>query len=403
MSPRVLPCKERRMTTLAGAPSRGQPLATPRRGVVPRYVAAALIAATSAKVGIIWDISWHRSIGRDTFWTPAHMAIYLGGVLAGTACGWLALRTTFSGVGAERDASVRFWGFRAPLGAWVSIWGALAMITSGPFDNWWHNAYGLDVKVLSPPHVILALGLWAIQLGALFLVLSLQNQRASEQGSRLYGVLAAYTIAILLQNVSTIGIEQIGFANLAHNALYYQVGAGGIPLLLVAAGRGIRLRWPVTTAAACYIAFSLVMIWILQLAPATPKLAPVFNPVTHLIPPPFPLLLIVPAVAIDLAMRRVGRNHDWLLSLLLGIAFLATFAVVQWFFAEFLLGPHARNYFFGVDQWHYSSRLGPWRYRFWRAETNPVTSTALAIAALIAVASARIGLWWGNWMARLRR
>src|SRR2546422_9886753 len=23
--------------------------------------------------------SWHRSIGRDTFWTPAHLAIYLAG------------------------------------------------------------------------------------------------------------------------------------------------------------------------------------------------------------------------------------------------------------------------------------------------------------------------------------
>ena len=391
------------MTTLAGAPSRGEPLATSVAAALPWYVAAALVAATSAKVGVIWDISWHRSIGRDTFWTPAHMAIYLGGVLAGLACGWLVLRTTFAGTPEDRAATVRFWGFRGPLGAWVCIWGALAMICSAPFDNWWHNAYGLDVKVLSPPHVVLALGIWAIQLGALFLVLSLQNQRAPEQGSRLYSVLAAYTIAILLQNVSTIGIEQIGFANLAHNALYYQVAAGGVPLLLVAAGRGIRLRWPATTAAACYIAFSLVMIWILQLAPATPKLAPVFNPVTHLIPPPFPLLLIVPAVAIDLAMRRVGRNHDWLLSLLLGIAFLATFAVVQWFFAEFLLGPHARNYFFGVDQWDYSSRLGPWRYRFWRTETNPVTPTALAIAALIAVASARLALWWGSWMARLRR
>jgi hypothetical protein len=387
------------MTTTALPAAR----AATRAAALPWYVAAALIAATSAKVGVIWDISWHRSIGRDTFWTPAHMAIYLGGVLAGLACGWLVLRTTFAGTPEDRAATVRFWGFRGPLGAWVCIWGALAMICSAPFDNWWHNAYGLDVKVLSPPHVLLALGIWAIQLGALFLVLSLQNQRAPEQGSRLYGVLAAYTIAILLQNVSTIGIEQIGFANLAHNALYYQVAAGGVPLLLVAAGRGIRLRWPATTAAACYIAFSLVMIWILQLAPATPKLAPVFNPVTHLIPPPFPLLLIVPAVVIDLAMRHVGRNHDWLLSLLLGIAFLATFAVVQWFFAEFLLGPHARNYLFGVDQWDYSSRLGPWRYRFWRAETNPVTPTALAIAALIAVASARIALWWGNWMARLRR
>src|SRR5207248_11499680 len=145
-----------------------------RPGVVPWYVAAALVAATSAKVGVIWDISWHRSIGRDTFWTPAHMAIYLGGVLAGLACGSLVLKTTVAGTPEDRGASVRFWGFRGPLGVWMSIWGAFAMITSAPFDNWWHNAYGLDVKVLSPPHVLLALGIWAIQLGALFLVLSLQ-------------------------------------------------------------------------------------------------------------------------------------------------------------------------------------------------------------------------------------
>ncbi len=331
------------------------------------------------------------------------MAIYLGGALAGTACGWLALRTTFAGVGAERDASVRFWGFRAPLGAWVCIWGALAMITSGPFDNWWHNAYGLDVKVLSPPHVILALGLWAIQLGALLLVLSLQN-RAPEQ-PRLYGVFAAYMIAILLQNVATIGIEQIGFANLAHNAVYYLVAAGAVPLLLVAAGRGVRLRWPATTAAALYMAFSLVMIWVLQLFPATPKLAPVFNPVTHMVPPPFPLLLVPVGVAIDLVMHRVGPGprRDWGLAALLGMAFLAVFFVTQWFFAEFLLSPHARNFFFGVDQWDYSSRVGPWRYRFWRSDMNPVTPRSLLLAALVAMVSSRLGLWWGNWMARLQR
>src|SRR6266576_3172273 len=49
---------------------------------VPWYLTAVLLAATSTVVGVIWDISWHRTIGRDTFWTPAHMAIYLGGVLA---------------------------------------------------------------------------------------------------------------------------------------------------------------------------------------------------------------------------------------------------------------------------------------------------------------------------------
>src|SRR5881628_2110816 len=51
-----------------------------------RYAWITLVAATSTVVGVIWDISWHRSIGRDTFWTPAHLAIYLGGALAGGWC-----------------------------------------------------------------------------------------------------------------------------------------------------------------------------------------------------------------------------------------------------------------------------------------------------------------------------
>ena len=127
-----------------------------RAAALPWYLSALLLGSTSIVVGLLWDISWHMSIGRDTFWTPAHMAIYLGGVLAGISGGWLALRTTFRGTPEETGVAVRFWGFRAPLGAWVAIWGALAMLTSAPFDDWWHNAYGLDVKIISPPHTVLA-------------------------------------------------------------------------------------------------------------------------------------------------------------------------------------------------------------------------------------------------------
>ncbi|MBV9157528.1 MAG: hypothetical protein JO097_14790, partial [Acidobacteriaceae bacterium] len=43
---------------------------------VPWYIWCATLAATSLMIGAHWDISWHSSIGRDTFWTPAHMAIY---------------------------------------------------------------------------------------------------------------------------------------------------------------------------------------------------------------------------------------------------------------------------------------------------------------------------------------
>src|ERR1044072_9695566 len=75
---------------------------------------AVLFASLSVILGVIWDISWHRTIGRDTFWTPAHLAIYLGGIVSGLTCGYVALKTTFAGTAEERASAVRFWGFRAP-------------------------------------------------------------------------------------------------------------------------------------------------------------------------------------------------------------------------------------------------------------------------------------------------
>ena len=114
---------------------------------VPWLLYSLLFASTTVLVGVMWDISWHQTIGRDTFWSPPHLAIYLGGVVAGVSSGFVALQTTFAGTAGARAASVRFWGIRAPLGAWVCIWGAIAMLTSAPFDDWWHNAYGLDVKI----------------------------------------------------------------------------------------------------------------------------------------------------------------------------------------------------------------------------------------------------------------
>src|SRR5256884_3411536 len=230
----------------------------------------------------------------------------------------------------------------------------------------------------------------------------LQN-RAGGQGRRLYGLLAAFVAGILIQNVAIMGIEQIAFPNSAHNGLYYKVAGAAFPIALLAMARASRVRWGATAAAAAYMAISLVMIWILQLFPATPKLAPVFNPVTHMVAPPFPLLLVVPSVALDLLVQRFGPGRDWWVAVLAGAVFVGVFFATQWLFSEFLLTPHARTFFFGVDQWDYSSRLGPWRYRFWRIEGDPVTAPGLAIAGLLAIVSAWGGLLWGHWMARVRR
>jgi hypothetical protein len=129
--------------------------------------------------GVLWDISWHQSIGRDTLFSAcaAHGDVpwvVWPGHLPGDRGSWRARAAHDVRRDAhERAATVGFWKFfHGHLGAWLCIWGAIAMLTSAPFDDWWHNAYGLDVKILSPPHAVLALGILAIQLGAMFMVLA---------------------------------------------------------------------------------------------------------------------------------------------------------------------------------------------------------------------------------------
>jgi hypothetical protein len=378
-------------------------------GSVPAFWPGLLLAlaASCITIGIMWDISWHETIGRDTFWTPAHMVIYLGGVLGGCVGGWLAVQHTFLAAPAERDASVRVFGARAPLGAWVAIWGAVAMITSGPFDNWWHNAYGLDVKIISPPHVLLGLGMFGIVFGALLLVLTRQNRLQDGTGSGLF----IYVGGIFVVMAGVFVMEYV-FPNLQHAAIFYQVCAVTFPFRLIALGRAGRTSWPVTRVAAVYLLVECLMIWILPLFPAQPRLAPIFNPVTHMVPPPFPLLLIFPAVAIDLILRLAGGATGWkrvALALVLGAIFLAVFIPVQWFFARFLISPHADNWFFvGNRVWSYGNKLGDWNTQFWRvnpsdSDANLLTIPALGLCLALAAVTSWLGLLLGGWMRKVQR
>src|SRR5580692_8909419 len=77
------------------APSAPLARETARRESIPWYMWCCVVALSLGAFGGVWDISWHESVGRDTFWTPAHLMIYLCGVLAGLACGYLILATTF--------------------------------------------------------------------------------------------------------------------------------------------------------------------------------------------------------------------------------------------------------------------------------------------------------------------
>ena len=387
----------------SGETSSARSAAVPRAIEWPLY--AVVFASTCIIVGLLWDISWHRTVGRDTFWSPPHVLEQLAAIVAGLSCGYLVLRTTFAGTLKSRGSSVRFWHlFQGPLGAWVCIWGTITMITSAPFDNWWHNAYGLDVKILSPPHMVLFAGMIGIQIGAMLMVVAAQNRATNEDDQRRLGYIFAFSAAIIVAILAVGMFEDTALPNDMHRSLFYTLTAAILPVFLVAVARASRLKWPATVTTLLYMGIILVMMWVMQLFPAHAKLAPIYNAVTHMVPPPFPLLLVFPALAMDLLMRRFGQDRDWTLSLAIGASFVAVMLAVHWFWADFLISPAARNFVFGADQWDYSSRLGPWRYQFWNKDPSAaVFAKGLGIAILFGIVSSRIGLWCGRGLSRIKR
>ena len=81
-----------------------------------------------------------------------------------------------------------------------------------------------------------------------------------------------------------------------------------VALVLVQRGKGADAG--AGFGAGTYTLILLFMVWVLPLFAAQPKLAPIYNPVDHMVPPPFPLLLILPAFAIDCIAQASVTNTD---------------------------------------------------------------------------------------------
>ena len=384
--------------------------ATPTRTIerttaagVPWYIWCAVLAVTSVMIGGHWDISWHSSIGRDTFWTPAHMAIYFCGVLAGIAFGYVILSTTFQPDAPLAPASVHIWGFRAPLGAFIASWGGIVMLTSAPFDNWWHDAYGLDVKIVSPPHVLLFIGIYGVLLGTLVLIAGQINRTSGRDRTTLRwlflyvsGMNLVLTMVILMEYTSRVFL---------HSTLAYILMATLTPIMMCVASRVTQFRFAATAVTGWYTFFLLALIQILPLFPAEPKLGPVYQHVTQFIPPQFPILLLVPAVALDLLWARTKTWNAWLLAVVSATLFVCVLIAVEWPFAAFLMTPAARNEFFGTGYVYYG--LPPQSHlaqgEFYLPERGAVLFRGLVTAVLFCSLTMRWGFSRGASLRNLQR
>ena len=380
-------------------------LSSLRARAVPWYLWASVLAVTSTTVGLYWDISWHSGIGRDTFWTPAHLAIQFGAVITGFSCAYLILHTTFLGDNTLKENSVRIWGMRGPLGAFVAAWGGFCMLTSAPFDNWWHQSFGLDVTILSPPHVVLILGIFVMGFGGLILTTSQMNRSAGTTRDKLSRLLL-YSGSLLLCLLLMLGYEYIGDETLMHSAIYYRVLGMIAPVVLIGIGRASGRRWAATTLAAMYTVLWLAGNLIFPLFPAQAKLGPVFTPITHMVPLGFPVLLLPGAIALDLVLKRLSDRGDTWKAIAAGAGFLAASLVVNWPFAYFMMSRYARNRIFAMNEFGYSTP--PSQYPLaWTLRSYESTSwefwVGMIVALVATVLSVRVGMLWGDWMRRIQR
>src|SRR5262249_21142686 len=130
--------------------------------------------------------------------------------------------------------------------------------------------------------------------------------------------------------LTMIAILEHTFRSNLHRADAYRAIAIVAPVVLLASARVSPSRWAATIIAAFDTLFRAAVVWMFPLFAAEPKLGPVSQPITHLVPLEFPILVIVPAFALDLARAWLAAWPRWRLTPVLGAVFLATLVAAEW-------------------------------------------------------------------------
>ena len=221
----------------------------------------------SALAGGYWDDGWHTERGRDEFFIAPHIAIYAGVAAIGGAVSWWLLTI------------LRQQGTRGVLQQPIPLLGivsVLVTLASGPIDNAWHEAFGRDAVIWSPPHMLGIVG--TLCLGAALLAHIAERRWFAIVASGLVLAAAAFTVVEYETDVPQF------------DTLWY------LPALSVAVAIAfsiIRLarpgRWTCTEAAIAHLVFVILVTVGLQFGE---------------FPTPALPLLVVPALALDRLANR---------------------------------------------------------------------------------------------------
>lgn len=159
-----------------------------RAGTIAAY--AVLTGTMLSLVGLSWDIQWHEDVGPDTFFTLPHLMLYTGSALVGAASLTMVLLATAAqrvGRPAEQYGGgkpVRVFGgtFLAPLGHLIAGIGGAQFLLFGLIDLWWHEVYGFDAVLNSPPHVGLFISISFTMVGSVIVFAAAREQMWGKAG-----------------------------------------------------------------------------------------------------------------------------------------------------------------------------------------------------------------------------
>jgi hypothetical protein len=237
-----------------GGPLLWVPAALERVSGVPGWAAStfalAVYGLAVAGYGFYTDVAYHVAYGRDDeLFTAPHTAIFVGLCLiaaapvAGVVVATLERRPT-----ALRLANLRIPRSTVPLG----VLGAAALI-GFPVDELWHQQYGVDVTMWSPPHLIMILGASFSGLAS-WLVLAEAGVRSTDGvwGRALHLVSAALVLQGLssVQGEFSFGVPQ--WQQLYHPVLVCLAAGAALTIIRLVHGPG----WALGIAAVLAVAGS---------------------------------------------------------------------------------------------------------------------------------------------------
>ena len=209
---------------------------------IPAWASTAVLtgiwALLVAFIGFVWDVGWHADTGRDReLFTVPHLLILIGlmGIVAaGLISIWSATRN-------DVDTGWRLRGWHIPYSSVPVLTIGFGALLGFPLDDLWHAAYGIDVTMWSPTHLLM-IGGASLSPIALWLMLSEAGAIHTTRGRVIWASMAGTVMVGLstLQLEFDMGIPQ--WQAFYHPLLIAGAAAIGLVASRAALGRGGAIR-----------------------------------------------------------------------------------------------------------------------------------------------------------------